>query len=47
MGGEVAPRADVIHNRKEGVETTIFKQNLLPPSGVFFLHFDCVNPLLI
>ena len=54
----MAPRADVIHNilaagdfellKEEGVETTIFKQNLLPPSGVFFLqHFDCVNPLLI
>ena len=54
----MAPRADVIHNilaaaefellEEEGVETTIFKQNLLPPSGVFFLqHFDCVNPLVL
>ena len=53
----MAPRADVIHNIlaagefellvEEGVETAMFKQNLLPPSGVFFLqHFDCVNPLL-
>ena len=54
----MAPRADVIHNilaagefellEEEGVETTIFKQDLLPPPGVFFLqHSDCVNPLQI